>query len=568
MGAIVPETGADPSSDLPPLDVTVWESVEASRWARTLSAATWTFVAIGVLLRVIRYVMDFPLWGDEAFLAINFLDRGYRELLRPLDYGQVCPLLFLWIELTAVKLFGFNEASLRIFPLVCGVASLFLFRQVAGRLVRGLPLLLAVGFMAVSVHPIRHATDAKPYASDLLAALALMAPAFAWWQAPRKTRPLWALAAVAPIAVMLSHPAVFVVGGLALGLARPVWKWRIGRWRVRLPFVVFLLGSATTFFLQYTLLTGGQSRDTLESYRRGVWAPAFPPLDHPLRVPGWFLNVNTGPMFAYPLGGLNGKSSATTLCFVVAAVFLWRRGRRAVLLALLGPFLLTLGAATLGRYPYGHAARQMQFVAPAICLLGGLGAALLLRATPWSRLRPWLVGAVMFLLAFLALEHLNQDAVRQPYCFRSDLQAREFARRFWPSLARDAEVACGRLDFGIINHASLNLWTALHVCNQRIYLPGRGRSDGPRWDSITPDHPLCCVLYHEMPPEIPEVTAWMARMLSRFEVRRSEWVELDLSGASSGPRRERWLVIEFVPKADRRLAEIASPPGAASSRSH
>jgi hypothetical protein len=557
MDAIAPETGVDPSGLLL-WDEPGWKPGEASGAARTLAAATWGFVAIGVLLRVIRYAMDFPLWGDEAFLAINFLDRGYGEVLQPLDYGQICPLLFLWIELTIVKLFGFSEASLRIFPLVCGVASLFLFRHAAGRLVRGLPLLLAVGFMAVSVHPIRHATDVKPYASDLLMALALLAPAFEWWRAPQKTGWLWVLAALAPVAVLLSHPSVFVVGGLALGLALSVGKTDGGR--ARLPFVVFLLGAAATFFLQYALITGDQSRDTLESYRHGIWAPAFPPLDHPLQVPGWFLNVNTGAMFAYPLGGMNGRSSATTLCFVVAAIFLWRRGRRAVLLALLGPFLLTLGAAALGRYPYGHAARQMQFVAPAICLLGGLGAALLLRATPWPHLRPWLVGAVVLLLAFLALDHLNQDAFRQPYCFRSDQQARAFARRFWPALARNAEVVCARQDFGIINHASLNLWTALHVCNQRIYLPGRGPSDRPNWDSVSPTHPLRCVLYHELPPDIPEVTTWMARMQSYYDIRKSEWVELDLSGASSGPRRERWLVIDFVPKVERRPAEIARLP--------
>jgi hypothetical protein len=34
--------------------------------------------------------------------------------------------------------------------------------------------LLAVGNFAVSVHPIRHASEAKPYASDLLAAVLLL----------------------------------------------------------------------------------------------------------------------------------------------------------------------------------------------------------------------------------------------------------------------------------------------------------------------------------------------------------------------------------------------------------
>ena len=75
-------------------------------------------MGLGVLLRIARYLMDYPLWWDEAFVAVNFIRRDYLDLLRPLDYGQVCPILFLWCELAIVKLLGFSEWSLRLFPLV------------------------------------------------------------------------------------------------------------------------------------------------------------------------------------------------------------------------------------------------------------------------------------------------------------------------------------------------------------------------------------------------------------------------------------------------------------------
>ena len=49
---------------------------------------------LGLLVRLVRYLVVYPIWHDEAFLAVNFLDRGYRDLLRPLDYcaGQPHPL--------------------------------------------------------------------------------------------------------------------------------------------------------------------------------------------------------------------------------------------------------------------------------------------------------------------------------------------------------------------------------------------------------------------------------------------------------------------------------------------
>src|SRR4051812_2639807 len=53
-----------------------------------LAPAVAGFVALGGVLRVFVFAMNPPLWGDEACLAVNFLDRGYRDLLRPLDYGQ------------------------------------------------------------------------------------------------------------------------------------------------------------------------------------------------------------------------------------------------------------------------------------------------------------------------------------------------------------------------------------------------------------------------------------------------------------------------------------------------
>ena len=152
--------------------------------SRRLEWTIWAFVGLGVVLRIARYAMDYPLWWDEAFVAVNLIRRDYLALLRPLDYGQVCPILFLWAELTVVKLLGFSEWSLRLFPLTCGILSVFLFRYLASRVVQGVPLLLATAIFAVAYHPMRHAADVKPYASDLVAALALMAVAFDWWRAP------------------------------------------------------------------------------------------------------------------------------------------------------------------------------------------------------------------------------------------------------------------------------------------------------------------------------------------------------------------------------------------------
>ena len=88
-------------------------------------------LAVGVLARVVRYVACFPLWEAEAYAAATLVDRGFAGLARPLDYQTVCPLGFLWAEWLAVHLLGYSEYALRLFPLICGIASLVLFAWVS-----------------------------------------------------------------------------------------------------------------------------------------------------------------------------------------------------------------------------------------------------------------------------------------------------------------------------------------------------------------------------------------------------------------------------------------------------
>ena len=546
----------DRPPDRGPLDIAAtWPDGDSPWSERCLSRAVWAFVVLGVILRVVRYLLNFPLWGDEAFVATNFIARGYRDLLGPLDYGQICPVLFLWIELTAVKLLGYSEWSLRLFPIACGAASLFLFRHVAGRVVRGVPLLLAVGIFAVSFHPIRHSAEVKPYASDLLVALVLLAPALEWWRSPSRAGWLWVLVAVVPMALALSHPAVFVAGGIVLGLAVPAWK--TGRPGVRIPFALYCLSLGATFLLLFLAITCEEGRGVMGALR-DYWADSFPPLDDLRKLLRWLVVIHTGTMFAYPGGGQDGLSTPTFVCFAAAAFVLWRHGRRAVVIALLGPFALALLAAAVRRYPYGGEARQMQFVAPAICILAGLGSASLLRVFPRPNVQVRVAFAGVLCLTLGGLASMAQD-VAHPYRYESDHQRREFARRFWPAQAKEAEVACLRRDFGIVDPGFPNYRAALYLCNQQIYCPRRRRAGGPCWGAISPARPLRCVLHPEIRPDYPDVVAWMARMSSRYDLRKIEGIDIDLSRAKFGPKVERLLIFEYAPKPSGLAATPATP---------
>jgi len=511
-----------------------------------IGRATWWLVALGVALRIGRYAMHYPLWWDEAFLAENLLDRGYLDLLRPLDYGQVCPVLFLWAERSMTAVFGFSEWSLRLLPLICAVSSVLLFRHAASRVFTGLPLLLAVGIFSTSFHPIRHAADVKPYASDLLASLILLALAIEWWRAPSRVGFLWILAAVAPLAVGMSHPSIFVAGGIALGLAPEAI--RSGR-RAISALSTFAASASATFVALYLLFTKAQSAATLGPMR-AQWGRAFPPLGDPIALLAWLGEVHVGGMFAYPVGGENGGSAATLAVFAIGAVALSRRGGSTVVRCVLASFGLALAAAALKRYPYGGVAhgspaRVMQYLAPGICLLSGAGAAAVLERVGDDRRRARLVALVVAALAAAGVVPLLVDLPR-PYRSIHAQRARAFAREFWPEVGRDATPICLRGDLGVLERDSTNLNVAVYLCNRAIYA---ARRRGP---IPTPGGPLRYILPLAEVDE-PRAAAWLDAMKARHRLIRRQDIEANMAEPGATPRVERYHVLDFEPEGPRPL---------------
>ncbi len=525
------------------------EAANDLRYGRAITAFIW----LGIALRVGHYLINYPLWGDEAFLAYNFVRRGYLGLLSPLEYGQICPILFLWAELTAVKLFGFTELSLRFWPLICGIASVLLFRHVAGRVLAGRALLLAVAIFAVSIHPIRHSADAKPYASDLLVALGLVALAIEWYRRPDQAKMLWLLAGFVPIALAASYPALIVAAAIAVTLAPTVWKTH--RRNTTWAFVAYVAVFATSIGTMFVVNTRYPRNPRVVAALNKYWSDSFPPLDSPVRLTEWLITTHAGNMLAYPWGGNRGASSGTLLLVVVAGFVLWRRDRKTLLtLLVVAPLALALAAAAVKRYPYGGQARIMQYIAPGVCIMAGLGLASLLALL---RRRSARILATRIAAAALAIGGIATfaDEFRHPYRAVYDDQARTFAREFWPAQARDAELLCLQSDVGIRSGRRAVSRTALYLCNQHIYAPNRRLGAEPRWDLITHEHPLRCVVFDDVHLESPATSAWIAETETKYHLRRRIDLSMPTTDLDMSRSYDRVYVFEFEP----RVANSSTP---------
>lgn len=531
--------------------------------------ATWAFVALGVAARLVRYFLCPPIWGDEAFLAVNFIDRGYTDLIGPLDYGQVCPLLFLWIELTVVKLFSFNEFSLRLFPLVCGLGSLFVFRHLARRLLSGLTCLLAVGLFSVSYPGIRYAVETKPYGTDLFVALLLITLAVEWGRRPERNRWLWALVAAVPFAVGLSYPAVFIAGGISVCIALILWttQTRSG-W---LPWAGYNMALVGSFVALFAISAGAQSAADLAGMRM-CWSEGFPPLAEPIKLIGWTVVAHTSEMLTYPIGGAHGGSTLTAICCGAALFWLWRNRRYRLLVLCLTPFALNFVAAALARYPYGVRIRFMLYLAPIVCTLAGLGAAVLLA---W--LFQWRVSirraAIVSVLGFFALVAVGSMArdVWRPYRTRDFLRARAFARWFWFNKAYDAELVCLKTD--LKKDFSPTTWrahySAVYLCNQHIYSPRHAAGKPPEWNHVSRERPLRCVQFKSDNFEFDEkaFACWLDEMKTRYDLVGHEKHRFPVHYKDRELQYNDWIeVYEFVPKRDVASKEPADTKEAAKVR--
>lgn len=554
-----PFVGADrvPAAALEPADPLTTR--QQARWILAI-------LAVGVAARVVRYALKFPLWEDESFLSANYLEGGYLDMLQPLNYHTVCPVLFSWVQLTAIKLLGFNEYALRLFSFACGLGSLFLFRHFAGRLLKGTTLVLSVALFAASYPVMRYVAEAKPYCCDLFVSLVLMTLLVEWWQRPGENRWLWYLAAFAPLAVGLSYPAAFVGGGLSLLMAARLWKGTIPIsvsaemglspctregdspvfartktgtvprrcWLPWIAYNVSLVGSFAAVFVVSIRPKLDAQLSTMSAY----WLDAFPPLGEPLNLLWWLLDTHTGSMLAYPFGGPGFGSTLTFLCCVVGVVVFWRRRQFLLLGMTFMPLALNFVAAAMQRYPYGGHMRMTLYLAPMFCILTAAGLTAILtrrhagRASvgrvsnsPSGRVENSSYGRPVAVALSLLLLVAGFSIVRDfwsPYKSSNDLRQRAFAQWFWTSASHNSEVVCLHSDLKtdpapeVFQHGN----SAVYLCNQRIYSPRHARGEPWQEDRISAEWPLRCVQFRspQIEPDEAATARWLAEMQQKYRL--------------------------------------------------
>jgi hypothetical protein len=318
-------------------------------------------VAIGVALRIREYVANRALWLDESFLSLNIIDQPMAGLFGRLGFNQAAPPGFLFIERVAVEVFGRSEYALRLFPLICGIASIFLFLHIVRAfLVAPILQLIAIALFSVSEALIYYSAEVKQYSTDVAASLLILAAALALRASPlpKWRTACWLIAGFAALA--LSYVAAFILVAVVLALVMPRVLRRQWHDRRPLDLAVGLWLAGVAIALAYAF---PRVSDVVASF------PSLP-VGTQVRMAAGALATAVG----YPTGGVSeGFKYLVALIGLVGFAALVRRDREAAALVGVPPLLLVCAAA-LHAYPV--LPRTVLFLLPfvIIVLVEGIGA--------------------------------------------------------------------------------------------------------------------------------------------------------------------------------------------------
>ena len=185
---------------------------------RGLDLAAVGLILFGALVRIVGFLQNASLSGDEAMLALNIGRRSFRGLLQPLDYGQVATVPFLWAERLVAMVGGVSGYSLRIITLLAGIGLLWVLYRLGQELVGRVGALTALALSATAFPLIRYSVEVKPYILDALISAGLVWVAVRLMDEPEDGRRWLWLTISGAVAVLVSAPALFVGAAVLFGL--------------------------------------------------------------------------------------------------------------------------------------------------------------------------------------------------------------------------------------------------------------------------------------------------------------------------------------------------------------
>lgn len=335
-------------------------------WSKLCNYLALGLVILGVLVRLVQYWSNRSLWGDEVSLALNIIDRSYGELSQPLDHNQAAPLGFLWVEKLATQIGGNSEYALRLLPFIASIVSLSIFYRLVRRYSSALAAPIAIALFAGGRYTLYFATELKPYSSDLAIALSLFWLLTSAHQRILPVKTIISFAVLGGLAIWFSYPSIFVLAGLA------GWNLVTAEKKYLAKILINRSGIYLTWLVSFGLFYFLTIANTLSNEDlNSSWESRYPDSFGDII---WLFDA-LGRFFYHPMGFVGVTDGIGIFAFIVGCI-VWYRRNRTIFLALIAPFVATIIAAYLHKYPFRD--RLILFLAPLGTIIVAEGIAFML----------------------------------------------------------------------------------------------------------------------------------------------------------------------------------------------
>ncbi len=336
----------------------------------------WVIISIGIVLRIVRYLYNPPLWFDEAVNAVDIIKRSIPEFINPSpDYDGSYPFGFLVLIKSAVELFNNNEYAFRLIPLIFGIMSILLFYRVAKQYINPEALPIALAFFAISDPLVLFSSEFKPYSVDLFFVLLIYIVANYVQSKELDRSRLFLFAVAGAIILWFSNPCVFVLAGVGTVMALSALKnmeWLKVR-RLSIVFLIWAISFTSVYFIYISKAyahIGLGVEGSLKSEHAFMPVPPMSFVDVK-----WYID-NFFEIFDYPVGvALPGVAA---IAFLVGGVTVFSESRKKFFILML-PVFFTYLAALLHKYPFKG--RLILFLVPLLILFMAEGINQLWRRT-------------------------------------------------------------------------------------------------------------------------------------------------------------------------------------------
>ena len=336
----------------------------SSFYRKIKTSFSWEGLAIvvilllGFVLRLRQYLTGRSLWLDEAMLALNIVNRDFVGLSQPLDYNQGAPLGFLLVEKFFNIMFGKHELVLRFFPFIMGVAALGLFYLLLRHTTTGISLLAGLISFAVGPELIYYSSEVKQYIVDVTVTILLLLLTYPFLEGHIKKRNYIFLGLTGVLALWFSHPALFVLAGIGIGIFVQALKHR-ERFQLNPLLIMATVWLANLGALYFVSLRGLSQNTFLLDYWQENFMPLPPWLDW-----GWFGNT-----FAALIQNQIGLYALAWLVFLIMLLGLLTLFNKNRLYAgiIVMIFIFAMIASGLRLYPLGG--RLSLFLVPLMIIL-------------------------------------------------------------------------------------------------------------------------------------------------------------------------------------------------------